>query len=76
MPKRVRVKFGKNPYAQEFTCAHCRKPFTRGGLLLRVESESRIVDVPVCPACNAGADLFARLLDVRRRSRSHPIGLD
>jgi len=75
MPKRVRVKFGKNPYAQEFTCAHCSKPFTHGGLLLRADFESRNFDVPICPACNAGADLFERLLDVRRRSRSRPIGL-
>ena len=75
MSKRVRVKFGKNPYAQEFTCAHCRKPFTHGGLLLRVDFESHIVDVPICPACNEGADLFEGLLDVTRHNRSHPIGL-
>ena len=75
MPKRIRVKFGRNPYAQEFACARCRRPFSGGGLFLRVESGGSVVDAPVCPGCCGMADLFEGVLDLSKSDRSHPVGL-
>ena len=65
MTDHIRVKFGPDPYAQEFTCAHCGRTFSRGGFFLRVEEQDNIVDVPVCPDCHDAGLLFEGRLDTR-----------
>jgi len=75
MLDQVRVKFGPNPYDQEFTCALCRRPFERGGFFMRVEANGNVVDVPVCPACYEKGELLEGVLDMTRHNPSHPVGL-
>jgi len=75
MPHQVRVKFGPNPFHQEFVCAVCRSAFAEGGFFLRLEAGGNVVDVPVCPACWDRSDLLEGVVDMTRHNRSHPIGL-
>jgi len=71
---RIRLKFGKNPYSNNFICAACRKPFGSGGFILRLEHAGNTVDVPVCPACFEKGNLFEGMIDLGRYHASHPIG--
>jgi hypothetical protein len=61
---KIRVKFGKNPYNNRFTCGHCRKPFERGGFFLRLEHGGQVVDIPVCPRCFESGDLLEGMIDL------------
>ena len=70
---KIRVKFGKNPYSNKFTCGHCREPFERGGFILRLEYHGNVVDIPVCPECYEKRDLFESVVDLSRHHASHPI---
>ena len=71
----LRLKFGRNPYTSELTCAHCRLRFTGGGLYVRLEQNRKIVDVPVCAECEHKYRLFEGGIDLDRDELSHPIGL-
>ena len=71
----LRLKFGRNPYTSELTCAHCRRRFAGGGLYARLERAGRLVDVPVCPECERRFGLFVGEIDLGRDSASHPIGI-
>lgn len=55
---KIRVKFGKNPYGNDFTCAACRRSFSTGGFFLRLECRGNVVDIPVCRGCYDAGDLF------------------
>jgi len=70
---KIRVKFGKNPYSNRFTCGYCREPFERGGFILRIEHGGKLVDIPVCPACYDTGTLFESLVDLSAHHASHPI---
>jgi len=72
---KIRVKFGKNPYSNNFICGHCREPFERGGFFIRFEHGGQVVDIPVCPRCFESGDLFEGMIDLSIHSASHPIGL-
>lgn len=71
----LRLKFGRNPYGNEFACAHCRRRFAGGGLCARLEHAGKIVDVPVCPDCEREFGLFEGEIDLGRDNGSHPIGV-
>ena len=71
----LRLKFGRNPYTSELTCAHCQRRFTGGGLYVRLEHAGRLVDVPLCPECESRFGLFEGEIDLGRDSTSHPIGI-
>ncbi len=71
----LRLKFGRNPYTTEFTCAHCRRCFTGGGLYVRLEQKRKIVDVPVCAPCVEKYGLFEGIIDLDQENPSHQIGL-
>ena len=73
--KTLRLKLGHNPYTSEFTCAHCRRRFTGGGLYARLEYSGNLVDVPVCAECERKSGLFEGQIDLGRDSASHPIGV-
>jgi hypothetical protein len=70
---RIRVKLGKNPYSNRFTCSFCRREFEAGGFFLRVEYRGNIVDVPICPTCFDSGTTFEGLLDLTRHHLAHPI---
>ena len=70
---KIRVKFGKNPYSNSFTCGHCREPFERGGFILRLEYQDNVVDIPVCQRCYEADTLFEGCIDLSRHNASHPI---
>jgi hypothetical protein len=70
---KIRVKFGKNPYSNSFTCGHCREPFERGGFILRIEYDGKLVDIPVCPRCFDVGYLYEGFIDLSRHHASHPI---
>jgi len=71
---RIRVKFGKNPYSNRFTCSHCRRTFESGGLFMRIEYRESIVDMPICPACVEETALFEGCIDLDHHHAAHPIG--
>jgi hypothetical protein len=71
----IRLKFGRNPYTNAFTCAKCQGRFDRGGLCVRLEFAGRTVDVPVCPACERTYGLFEGTVDLDADNLSHPIGV-
>jgi len=70
---KIRVKFGKNPYSNRFTCSFCRREFESGGFFLRVEYRGNIVDVPICPACFDSETTFEDFIDLSRHNTAHPI---
>jgi hypothetical protein len=70
-----RLKFGRNPFTSEFTCAHCRRQFTGGGLYARLERARKLVGVPVCKPCVETYGLFEGIIDLGRDNPSHPIGI-
>ncbi len=71
---RIRVKFGKNLYSNQFTCSFCRQEFDDGGFFLRVEHEGAMVDVPICPTCFDSGATFEGLVDLSAHDAAHPIG--
>ncbi len=71
----VRLKFGRNIYTTELTCAHCRRRFTGGGLYVRLDYRGRTVDVPVCETCLQSYGLFEGNVRLDRDDPSHPIGI-
>ena len=71
---KIRVKFGMNPYGNDFTCAACRRSFNTGGFFLRLEHDGNVVDIPVCSGCYEKGDLFEGMIDLSRHHASHPIG--
>ncbi len=71
----LRLKFGRNPYTSEFVCANCRRPFTGGGLYVRLEHEKKMLDVPVCGTCVGKYGLFEGVVDLDQDNPSHPIGI-
>ena len=82
---RVRVKFGLNPYDQEFTCSCCRKKFLRyeaiikdgtpdnKSLFLRLEVNGEVMDFPICNDCSPKG-LFETRTVIIKDNPSHPIG--
>jgi len=70
---KIRVKFGKNPYSNRFTCGHCREPFERGGFILRIEHDGKLIDIPVCSRCFETSALFEGMIDLSAHNASHPI---
>ena len=75
MEMKIRVKFGKNPYSNNFICGHCREPFELGGFFIRLEHGGQVVDIPVCPRCWESGDLLEGMIDLSVHNASHPIGL-
>ncbi len=71
---RIRVKFGRNIYQNEFTCSHCGRKFSGGGLFLRIEYSGSIVDIPLCSACVEETALFEGCIALDRHRVAHPIG--
>jgi len=71
----LRLKFGRNPYTSELTCAHCRGRFAGGGLYARLEDAGAVVDVPVCADCERQFGLFEGEVDLGHDNPSHPIGV-
>lgn len=70
---RIRVKFGKNPYGNIFSCSYCRNIFESGGFILRIEYAANIIDIPVCSACFEKGDLFEGMIDLVHHHAAHPI---
>jgi len=70
---KIRVKFGMNPYSNNFTCASCGKSFNSGGFILRLEHAGTVVDIPVCAGCFDAGDLFESMVDLSRHLACHPI---
>ena len=71
----IRLKFGRNPYTQEFRCGRCGCRFERGGLFVRVECAGKVVDIPVCPDCERAYGLFEGMVDLTDNNPSHRIGI-
>lgn len=71
---RIRVKFGMNPYSNNFTCSSCGDSFNSGGFILRLEHAGKIVDIPVCAGCYKTGVLFEGMIDLSEHHTSHPIG--
>ena len=74
MPK-LRMKFGRNPYTSELTCAHCRERFTGGGLFVRLEQHGKLVDVPICGRCLDKFGLFEGMISFENDNPSFSVGL-
>ena len=72
---RIRVKFGKNPYSNEFTCSRCGHRFSNGGFFMRIEYAGTLIDIPVCPACWGNEELFEGMIELDNHEAAHPIGL-
>jgi len=70
---KIRLKFGKNPYANRFTCSRCRREFEAGGFLLRIEHAETIVDVPICDVCFETGSLYESMIDLSTHHAAHPI---
>ena len=60
----IRVKFGKNPYSNQFICSHCGREFSGGGFFLRIEYRGNLVDIPICPACFDEGTLYEGMVDL------------
>lgn len=71
----LRVKFGRNPYSNDLTCAFCRESYAKGGFWLRLEQNEIVVDLPVCQACWSRGELFETLVTFDRHETSHPVSL-
>ena len=71
---RIRVKFGKNPYSNRFTCSHCGRTFDSGGFFMRIEYRGSIVDIPLCSACVEETSFFEGMIDLSDHHAAHPIG--
>lgn len=71
---KIRVKFGKNPYSNQFTCSHCGRKFGGGGLFLRIEHSGTVVDIPLCAACVEETALYEGMIDLSAHNAAHPIG--
>lgn len=75
----LRVKMGKNPYSQEFTCSKCRKEWDndktrKKSFFLRLEVDGMIIDFPICPKCfEEGYLLEVGNIDISKHHTSHPI---
>ena len=75
----VRIKMGKNPYSQEFTCSKCRKEWDndktrKESFFLRLEVDGMIIDFPICPKCfEEGYLLEVGNIDISKHHTSHPI---
>ncbi len=72
---KIRVKFGKTPYGNNFTCAFCGRSFDTNGFYMRLEYCGKVVDIPICSQCFETGDLFEGMIDLSRHHASHPIGL-
>ncbi|HOO49880.1 MAG TPA: hypothetical protein PLK94_01180 [Alphaproteobacteria bacterium] len=72
---KIRIKFGKNPYSNEFTCSYCGSRFSKSGFFIRIEYTGKVVDIPVCGACFEKGDLLEGMIDLDHHHASHPIGL-
>ena len=64
---RIRLKFGKNPYSNEFTCSHCGSRFNKGGFFTRIEYAGNVIDIPVCGECFEKGDLLEGMIDLDLR---------
>ena len=71
---RIRVKFGKNPYSNDFACSHCGQRFRSGGFFLRIEYHGKVVDIPICAECYATDALYEGMIDLTAHNAAHPIG--
>jgi hypothetical protein len=71
---KIRVKFGKNPYNNRFTCSFCGTAFESGGFFVRMEYSGNIVDIPICPACFDEDTLYEGMIDLAAHNAAHPIG--
>jgi len=71
---KIRVKFGKNPYGNRFTCSFCGSAFESGGFYLRLEYRGNIVDIPICPRCYETNALYEGMIDLTAHHEAHPIG--
>jgi len=71
---KIRLKFGKNPYSNRFTCSYCRREFEAGGFFLRIEHKENIVDVPICQICFETGDSYESMIDLSTHHAAHPIG--
>ena len=75
-----RIKFGLNPYSQEFWCAHCNQKFLNApedhNIFVELEIDGKIVQFPICPKCMQLNALFeTQWLDLSKNDASHPIGI-
>ncbi|HPI77655.1 MAG TPA: hypothetical protein PLK80_13055 [bacterium] len=69
---KIRVKFGKNPYSNRFTCGRCREPFERGGFFVGSNTAAMLWTY----RCVRGVSNRAEgVIDLSAHSASHPIGL-
>ena len=71
----LRVKFGMNPYSNDLTCSYCRRPYSGGGLWLRLEQNEIVVDAPVCAACLKAGHLYETVITFKAHERSHQVRL-
>ncbi|MFC1474804.1 hypothetical protein ACFLQK_02055 [bacterium] len=71
---KIRLKFGKNPYSNRFTCSFCGNEFESGGFFLRIEYRGSIVDIPICPQCYDSGTLYEGMIDLTAHNAAHPIG--
>ena len=72
---KIRVKLGKNPYSNNFTCSFCGRSFDSGGFYMRLEHGGNVVDIPVCQGCYEKGDLFEGTVDLSRHHAAHPVQL-
>ena len=70
---KIRLKFGKNPYSNLFTCSFCRREFDAGGFFLRLEHDGNIIDAPVCRDCFESGDSYEAMIDLSAHNAAHPI---
>ena len=73
--ERIRLKFGRNPYHQRFTCASCRRTFERGGFFIRIQCQENTVDFPLCQACLDDDRMYETMVDLGKHNTSYPVGL-
>ncbi len=71
----IRVKFGRNPYGNRFTCSFCGSAFESGGFFMRLEYAGIIVDIPICSKCYERDSLYEGIIDLSAHHSSHPIRL-
>ena len=72
---KVRVKFGKNPYSNRFSCSRCGSKFDSGGFFLRIEHYGTVVDIPICKRCYEADAFYEGIIDLTAHYEAHPIGL-
>ena len=71
----LRVKFGMNPYSNDLTCSYCRRPYSSGGLWLRLEQKEIVVDLPTCDSCWKAGHLYETVVTFEKHDPSHRVGL-